>query len=359
MVRKVDTSSLNNPDNFTDWGEYFLTQARQRKAQDQALDMQRQTAQMAQQKFDLERQQFEADKAAAASGQFTGNSIQAQIGNRMRQLGYSDDQILSALTMQGIPLPNGGYATYSRSQMVGPPAAGTGTRGSGLASDIQSALKGQQTGMDGPVPRNAPAPTPPMPGQLTVPSGNGVNVLVPGIDKAQQEAQANTALQNAKDARLLQNRMSAIQSAEQLLSAPGANPTESYGGMVRNTLQKEFGLGGQDERDLNAKLNVLAGFLTSSVPRMEGPQSNIDVEFYKDMAGRVGDQTATISERLAALKALRDISEKYSGNITAQAPDMAAPPSNVQNGPAVGDMVEGYVYKGGDPANPSSWGQVR
>ena len=52
--------------------------------------------------------------------------------------------------------------------------------------------------------------------------------------------------------------------------------------------------------------------MVSNVPRMEGPQSNYDVENYKTMAGMVGDSTVPIEDRLAALQTLRELQRKYS-----------------------------------------------
>ena len=47
------------------------------------------------------------------------------------------------------------------------------------------------------------------------------------------------------------------------------------------------------------------------MPRMEGPQSDKDVEMYKEMAGNIGDPTKTRAERLAALQTIERINNKY------------------------------------------------
>jgi hypothetical protein len=44
---------------------------------------------------------------------------------------------------------------------------------------------------------------------------------------------------------------------------------------------------------------------------MEGPQSNFDVQVYTTMAGKVGDRTVPVRERLAALDELRKLQTKY------------------------------------------------
>lgn len=55
-------------------------------------------------------------------------------------------------------------------------------------------------------------------------------------------------------------------------------------------------------RDAAEELNVLGGWLTANVPRMEGPQSNFDVDNYKTMAGMVGNSRLPRSTRIGAAK---------------------------------------------------------
>lgn len=59
------------------------------------------------------------------------------------------------------------------------------------------------------------------------------------------------------------------------------------------------------------KLKAISGALVAKMPRMEGPQSDFDVQNYKEMAGRVGDQTLPIARRLAALDAVEALWRKY------------------------------------------------
>lgn len=78
--------------------------------------------QMEAEKFQLDKQKSQAELDSIKSGGFGGNSIQAQIGNKMRELGYSDQQIIQALTTQGVPLQDGGFATYNKVGTVGAPS---------------------------------------------------------------------------------------------------------------------------------------------------------------------------------------------------------------------------------------------
>ncbi len=59
------------------------------------------------------------------------------------------------------------------------------------------------------------------------------------------------------------------------------------------------------------QLEALSGWMVSNVPRMEGPQSNMDVLNYTTMAGRVGDRTLPIEARKAALRTVIELQDKY------------------------------------------------
>lgn len=88
------------------------------------------------------------------------------------------------------------------------------------------------------------------------------------------------------------------------------DPTGSYLGAGVDLGARVFG-GSTEGGRLASQLESVAGWLVSNVPRMEGPQSNVDVENYKTMAGRVGDRTLPVSERLAALDAVERLQDSY------------------------------------------------
>jgi len=64
----------------------------------------------------------------------------------------------------------------------------------------------------------------------------------------------------------------------------------------------------------DSRLDVIAADLTSSVPRMEGPQSDADTKLYKEAAGNVGNRNLPSGDRLAALQTIKGINEKYLAN---------------------------------------------
>ncbi len=161
---------------------------------------------MKRQAFDLEARKFEeerrAEQEALRSGRMTGNSFQAQLWNQMDAQGYTPQQRIEALTMKGIPLQDGGYATYSPPNLVGAPGAVGGmpspnpppvqtselpdSGGGSPFNAVLAELQGRSTGLNGQASASAPVPNPPTPQQLASQAqsryGSGVDVLVqPGM----------------------------------------------------------------------------------------------------------------------------------------------------------------------------------
>ena len=65
--------------------------------------------------------------------------------------------------------------------------------------------------------------------------------------------------------------------------------------------------------DVAAQLKVLGGALVSKMPKMSGPQSDKDVQLYKEMAGRIGDPTVPTSQKESALQTIYNLNAKYAG----------------------------------------------
>jgi hypothetical protein len=86
--------------------------------------------------------------------------------------------------------------------------------------------------------------------------------------------------------------------------------TGSMGGAARDAVLGAAGIA-TDKSKAASQLETLAGWMVANVPRMEGPQSNFDVENYKTMAAKVGNRQIPIEERIAALDILESIHKKY------------------------------------------------
>ena len=97
----------------------------------------------------------------------------------------------------------------------------------------------------------------------------------------------------------------ATQADDLLKSATG-----SYGGAALDGLARSMGLS-TPGADAAAQLRVLQGSLISKMPKMSGPQSDKDVQLYREMAGQIGDATLPTSTRQAALEQIYSLNAKY------------------------------------------------
>ncbi len=133
-----------------------------------------------------------------------------------------------------------------------------------------------------------------------------------------QAAQA-AAVQNAKSGvdqqaevgkktKTADTLISYIDRAENVLNKGKA--TGSLLGSGLAAAKGAVGISDESTQD-NQQLELISGWMVANVPRMEGPQSNYDVQNYKTMAAVVGDKTKPIDDRKAALRELRGLQEKY------------------------------------------------
>lgn len=125
--------------------------------------------------------------------------------------------------------------------------------------------------------------------------------------EADARAAADRAATLAKGAVNSKDTLSHIAKARELLDK---GPTSSGFGTGVDAVGNFFGKSTKGA-DVAAQLDTLSGWMVSNVPRMEGPQSNFDVQNYKTMAALVGDRTKPISQRLAALDTLQGLQAKY------------------------------------------------
>jgi hypothetical protein len=90
-----------------------------------------------------------------------------------------------------------------------------------------------------------------------------------------------------------------------------------------------------------AQLKVLQGALVAKQPKMSGPQSDKDVQLYREMAGQIGDPTIPVAQRQAAADTVRKLNEKYAG-----VEEGSSKPSRQSSG-KVGNAKPDYVYRDG------------
>lgn len=99
-----------------------------------------------------------------------------------------------------------------------------------------------------------------------------------------------------------------LDQAEKLID--GA--TGSYLGAGVDQLARFGGVSTDGAKNI-AQLSVIEGNIMMAQPRMEGPQSNMDVALYRQMAALIGDPTVPAATKRAALSVVRNLHSKYPG----------------------------------------------
>lgn len=79
-------------------------------------------------------------------------------------------------------------------------------------------------------------------------------------------------------------------------------------GRIENIVSAGARLFGEstEKTKADAQLEIIGAELVGNVPRFEGPQSNIDVQFYREAAADVANPNKSVDDRLAALQAIED-----------------------------------------------------
>lgn len=145
-----------------------------------------------------------------------------------------------------------------------------------------------------------------LPEQLAI-QGAGEVAQVAATETSQRQRDANSVL-------------SLLDMAEPLLDTA----TGSTAGTLRDQALALAGMSTEGAR-ASAQLKALGGLLISKMPRMQGPQSNLDVQLYREMAGQIGDSTVPIDTRRAAMQTIRALNEKYAGMGQSQPMPQSAP----------------------------------
>lgn len=144
-----------------------------------------------------------------------------------------------------------------------------------------------------------------------------------------------------KDVQTVQTAASAIVEAANAIP----KSTGSGVGALRDIGAGFLGVGTEGAKNI-AKLSVIGAKLVQNVPRFEGPQSNADVENYKQAAGDVANPKKPPEVRLAALQEVAKLIAK-----DAQVKGIALPPelqmftSGGQNIAPMSNMNDGWSIK--------------
>lgn len=125
---------------------------------------------------------------------------------------------------------------------------------------------------------------------------------------AQATADVANGVDTTKKVKSADTLISYIGRAEDILKRGDATGSMVGAGIAAG--KSAFGISDKSTQD-NQQLELISGWMVSNVPRMEGPQSNYDIQNYQTMAAVVGDKTKPRADRLAALRELRGLQEKY------------------------------------------------
>lgn len=146
----------------------------------------------------------------------------------------------------------------------------------------------------------------------------GFVVVNKGTANARPVADANGQPMLTKDSTTAKN----AQMADRLTGMIPLAKTLLQGGATASgagaLIDKAMAFTGNSTKgsDAATALETVSGWMTSNVPRFEGPQSDKDTATYRTMAGLIGDRTQPVSTRLKALETVETLMQQYSGHRT-------------------------------------------
>jgi hypothetical protein len=144
-------------------------------------------------------------------------------------------------------------------------------------------------------------------------------VALPKEIKPGEKVTPGTAAMPGKRAAQASQAINILDEADKLISSG----TSSYIGAGVDQAARLVGASTKGAQGA-AQLKALEGALMMAQPRMEGPQSNLDVNLYRQMAGQIGDPTVPVETKKAALKSIRALHSRYATNPTVVTQDQQA-----------------------------------
>lgn len=142
----------------------------------------------------------------------------------------------------------------------------------------------------------------PITGPMLIDKGTGQGRSVTMNGQTVQGEKTAAAIKGANDV------LSLLSEAEKYID----NATGSYLGAGVDFAARAFGSGTKGAQNI-ARLKAIEGALLSKMPRMEGPQSNYDVQNYRQAVGQIGDPTVPPPVKRAAMETVKDIQRRYAG----------------------------------------------
>jgi hypothetical protein len=130
----------------------------------------------------------------------------------------------------------------------------------------------------------------------------------PTPEKAEETKKRLSDEKRAKDLALVVEEIETIMEPGGLID----QATGSYIGNLVDTAAAVFGAGTTGSEAI-AALAPISDLVLKMVPRFEGPQSNYDVQSYKEAAGNLSNPNVPGSVKMRAAKEIKRLFEKYQG----------------------------------------------
>jgi hypothetical protein len=156
-----------------------------------------------------------------------------------------------------------------------------------------------------------------------MPANLPVYEIDPNLTNAQNREEAGKfSSELRKNVKNAKNTFDLLKDASGILNtgSPSSGMLES---MATGT-KRFFGQGGETSKS-DQRLNMIAGALTMTQPRFEGPQGVLDVKLYEKQAGDLGNPNLPIADRLAAVQQMINLQKKYYPNGDWESIDVSGP----------------------------------
>ena len=161
---------------------------------------------------------------------------------------------------------------------------------------------------------------------MVYPNGSAVPISLP-TGQPVVKSTTTVAQQSAKNEE--NTRIQRVETIIPEIRALLSKATGSYLGAGADLLANTVGISTEGAK-ATAQLKTLSGQMVAAMPKMSGPQSDKDVQMYREMAGNLADPTIPTETRLAALETIEKLNEKYKVLNSGGIPASIAKPSGAK-----------------------------
>lgn len=149
----------------------------------------------------------------------------------------------------------------------------------------------------------------------------GAEAEAKALGQAKGEAQGGLAKKGINAMNVLET----IDLADPLIDVATGSAT----GAAADKVAAFFGKSTSGDQAI-AQLKIVQANLMTNMPRMEGPQSDRDVQLYREAAGEIGDANVPRARKKAAISMIRALQQKYTDGMPVPASANRPPLSSFQ-----------------------------